>query len=242
MSTELILGLVSLTTSTVAAILGLGGGMLLIAIMPAFVPIHWVIPVHGVTQLASNGSRAVFAYKHMVWHVVPQFILGSVCGVALFSLIAIYLPADVASLTIGGYILLSLWSQSFDHFVRRYETMFSAGFFQSGLGIVVGATGPLTTALLSKQLNNKEQIIATGAVLMLLSHGFKVMLFGIIGFAYQEHLFLITSMVTGAIVGSWLGTRLRQGVTQKAYQRMLKWVLTLLSLKLLVTGSIVLFF
>lgn len=242
MSIELILGLVSMLTSTIAAILGLGGGMLLIAVMPMFLPINAVVPVHGVTQLASNGSRVLFSLQHVAWGQVPSFVIGSVCGVALFSLIAIYLPPHVAAMTIGGYILLSLWSKPFDAIMRRYENMASAGFFQSGLGIVVGATGPLTTALLSKQLNNKDQVIATSALLMLLSHGFKIVLFGVIGFAYQSYLWLMIAMVIGAVAGSWIGTRLRNKVSNSRYQQMLKIALTLLALNLLVTGSRVLFF
>ena len=48
--TELFLGIVTFFTSTIAAIVGLGGGMMLIAILPSFLPINALIPVHGLTQ------------------------------------------------------------------------------------------------------------------------------------------------------------------------------------------------
>ena len=61
--TELFLGIVTFFTSTIAAIVGLGGGMMLITILPSFLPINALIPVHGLTQMTSNLSRAVFGYK-----------------------------------------------------------------------------------------------------------------------------------------------------------------------------------
>ena len=54
METEYVLGITSFFTSMIAGIFGFGGGMLLIAIMPSFMHPSLVIPIHGVTQLASN--------------------------------------------------------------------------------------------------------------------------------------------------------------------------------------------
>ena len=239
LNTELLLGLVSVLTSTIAAVLGLGGGMLLIAIMPSLLPTTWIIPIHGITQLASNGSRALFAWRDVAWQFIPRFILGSVSGVAIFGLLAVSLPPEVALLTIGGYILLTLWSQAFSRFVKRYETFFSAGFFQTGLAVIVGATGPLTNTLLAKQLDSREQIVATSALMMLLSHGFKVLLFGFLGFAYLEHIWLISAMVIGAVFGSWLGTKLRRTIKDKNYVLILRIALTLLAIKMIISGILV---
>ena len=60
---ELFLGILSFLTSTVAGVVGIGGGMMLIAILPSFLPLNALIPVHGLTQMSSNLSRAVFGYK-----------------------------------------------------------------------------------------------------------------------------------------------------------------------------------
>ena len=242
MSTEIVLGVTSLVTSTIAGVLGLGGGMLLIAVMPSFLPAAWIIPVHGVTQLASNGSRALFAFKHVDWRLMWPFVVGSVCGVAGFGVIAATLPAEFVLLTIGTYILLTLWSQWFSRLIKRYETFYSAGFFQTGLGIVVGATGPLTNTLLAKQSNGKEGIIATSAVMMLLSHAFKVALFAMLGFVYSQHLGLIFAMVVGAITGSWIGTKLRKQITDERFILLFKIVLTMLAIKMLISGLVVTFF
>ena len=229
-----IIGLVSLLTSVVAGVLGMGGGLLLIAILPAFLLPSQIIPIHAVTQLASNASRTVFALKHVSWHLVPGFLLGSVVGCMVFALLINVIRVEYIPICIGTYILLSLWSKTFDRLIKRFETFFTAGFFQTGLGVIVGATGPLTNTLLLKSSDNKETIIATGALFMSASHTFKILLFGFIGFNYLAHIGLLIATCVGAIVGSWLGTRLRRKVPDERFMVVLKVVLTVLSLRMIV--------
>ena len=63
---------VAFLTSTVAGIFGLGGGVLLIVLMPGFVPAGAIIPLHAVVQLASNASRAGFGIGHIDTGIIPQ--------------------------------------------------------------------------------------------------------------------------------------------------------------------------
>ena len=51
---------VSFFTSLVTAVMGVGGGVMLMIFMLMFYPPLTVIPVHGVVQLGSNASRAFF--------------------------------------------------------------------------------------------------------------------------------------------------------------------------------------
>ena len=56
------------TTSALTAVIGVGGGMTLLATLPNVLAPNLVIPIHGATQLISNLSRmaldlAVFAWR-----------------------------------------------------------------------------------------------------------------------------------------------------------------------------------
>ncbi len=59
----LLFGIISFGTSLITGVIGVGGGLLLIAILPLFLPTNALIPVHGFTQIASNVSRAYFGRK-----------------------------------------------------------------------------------------------------------------------------------------------------------------------------------
>ena len=91
MQEEILLALITFLTSTVAGIVGLGGGMMLIAILPSFLPLNALIPVHGLTQMSSNFSRAFFGYKDVQKEVIPKFLLGSLFGIALFASIIYFI-------------------------------------------------------------------------------------------------------------------------------------------------------
>ena len=127
--TELILALVTFLTSTITAVVGIGGGMMLIAIMPLFLPLNALIPVHGLTQISSNLSRAVFGYKDVQYEVIPKFLIGSFLGIGIFAGILNLISLEYVPLFIGAYILLSLWSAKFNEKIKKYENYFLAGFF-----------------------------------------------------------------------------------------------------------------
>ena len=232
--TELFLGIVTFFTSTIAAIVGVGGGMMLIAILPSFLPINALIPVHGLTQMTSNLSRAVFGYKDVQYEVIPKFLLGSFLGIGIFASILNFISLEYVPLFIGVYILLSLWSEKFNERIKRYESYFLAGFFQTGLSIVVGATGPLTMTLLLKDYKNKDKVVATSAALMSLSHILKVFVFMYFGFVFFDYIGIIIAMVIGAIAGSWVGTKLRNIIDGKKFTIILKVLLTTLAIKVIV--------
>ena len=232
--TELFLGIVTFFTSTIAAIVGLGGGMMLITILPSFLPINALIPVHGLTQMTSNLSRAVFGYKDVQYEVIPKFLLGSFLGIGIFASILNFISLEYVPLFIGVYILLSLWSEKFNEKIKRYESYFLAGFFQTGLSIVVGATGPLTMTLLLKDYKNKDEVVATSAALMSLSHILKVFVFMYFGFVFFDYIGIIIAMVIGAIAGSWVGTKLRNIIDGKKFTIILKVLLTTLAIKVIV--------
>lgn len=234
-SNEITLGLFAIITSAIAGILGFGGGMLLIAIMPSFLPAAVIIPIHGIVQLASNGSRVALSINHVAWPLLPAFLIGSAIGLALFSTLLLNISADYIPLAIGSYILLNLWSKPFANAMKRFESFYIIGALQTGLSLIVGATGPLTNNILLKRLQDKDQIIATGAVFMSISHLAKIVVFGLIGFQFGQYLLTVIIMSLGAILGSFIGSKVRKKVDNKLYLNLIKYLLSLLAIKMIMT-------
>lgn len=232
---ELLLGLLTFFTSTVAGIVGLGGGMMLIAILPSFLPLNALIPVHGLTQMSSNFSRAVFGYKDIQYETIPKFLIGSLAGIALFASIISMISLEYVPLFIGAYILLSLWSKKFNNKIKKYENYYLVGFLQSGLSIVVGATGPLTMTLLLKDYEDKDKVVATGAALMSITHILKVFVFMYFGFVFFDYIGIIIAMIIGAVAGSYAGTKLRDKIDGKKFTMILKVLLSALAVKLILS-------
>ncbi|RXI26425.1 sulfite exporter TauE/SafE family protein [Aliarcobacter trophiarum] len=233
-STELVLGIITFLTSVVAAIVGVGGGMILITILPSFLPLNALIPVHGLTQVSSNLSRAFFGHKDIQYKVIPKFLIGSILGIALFAGVLSFISLSYVPLFIGVYILLSLWSEKFNEKIKRYENYYLAGFFQTGLSMVVGATGPLTMTLLLKDYQDKDKVVATGAILMSLTHFLKVVVFIYFGFVFFDYIWIIVAMIFGAVFGSFVGTKARNLIDGKKFTLILKVLLSILAIKLII--------
>ncbi|AXH11744.1 sulfite exporter TauE/SafE family protein [Halarcobacter bivalviorum] len=234
MNTEILLGIITFLTSTIAGVVGLGGGMILIAVLPSFLPINALVPIHGLTQLSSNLSRAVFGYKDVKVEVIPKFLIGSLAGVSFFAVILYFVSLTYIPLFIGIYILLSLWSQKFNDKIKKFESYYLIGFIQSGFSIVVGATGPLATTLLVKDYNDKDTVVATAAALMSITHLLKVFAFMLFGFVFFDYIGILVAMIIGAVAGSYAGTKLRDKIDGKKFMLALKIILSLMAIKLVI--------
>ena len=72
------LGLIAALTSILTACAGLGGGILLLALMLQILPPIAVIPLHGITQLFSNATRGWIFRDFLRPEYLKPFITGSI--------------------------------------------------------------------------------------------------------------------------------------------------------------------
>ena len=230
---ELFLGIISMMSSTAAAVFGLGGGLILISFLPDFLPADALVPIHGVTQLASNTSRAAFSFRSIAWRLLPLFFAGSVLGATLFGLLVVSITTAYIPVFIGVYILLKLWSERMGRLLSSFDSLFVLGFLQTGLGILVGSTGHLTMPRLLKEISDRDGIVATSGMFMSLSHGLKLLAYGIIGFTFNQYSVLLVFMVTGALIGSFVGTLLRRNISNRWFSQFLKILLTVMALRMI---------
>lgn len=229
-SSLIYLALIALGSSTVAGIFGFGGGMLLIAALPNFLPANALIPVHSAVQLLSNTSRAALSWKDIHWGYVSQHFLGSLVGISIAYLALRNLSLTLIPLFIGFYILLNVWSPFFQALVGRIESFYLIGAIQTGISLLVGAPGPLPMPLLLRRLDTHHQMVCTLAMFMTFGHILKIIIFIFMGFAFKDYLLPATIMGIAAIVGSYIGTLLRKKIDLKRFTWIVKILLTMLAL------------
>ena len=122
-------------TSMIAAVGGVGGGVVLIAIMPGFLPAAAIIPVHGLVQIASNLSRALIGFKHTEWRLVGQYAIGAVIGAALGSRFIADIEWETMPLFLGIFILLITWMPKFSRAPDLPAKFTLLGAFQTALSL-----------------------------------------------------------------------------------------------------------
>ncbi len=236
MTTELVLlGLFSTMTSLLTAVAGLGGGMLLLALMAQLFPPAVLIPLHGVAQFFSNANRGWIHRAKLEWAYLKPFILGSAIGALAFVPLVVFVNPKIGALAIGLFILVVTW---FPHWLKvsRLHPFFSGGLI-SGLGVLFGATGPLAMSAHPKDNWNKEQIVGNHGAAMAFQHGAKVVAYLVAGVALYKYLPHIVVLFFGAWLGTFMGTQLLKKFTDDRFKIILKWVLTALAIRLIVLNG-----
>ncbi|MCB1690678.1 MAG: sulfite exporter TauE/SafE family protein [Halioglobus sp.] len=230
---ELFLVPIVFLTSCLTAIMGMGGGVLLIAVMPGLVPASVILPLHAATQLASNSSRAVFGWRDIDFGIIPAFVVGAVVGAWLGSEVYQQLDMHWLPALIGVLILLFTWAPLPAVRGGGQLSLVLLGFYQTGLGMLAGATGPLGAAVLLRRNTARDWLVVNTAVYMTLNHAIRVAAFVVIGFSFASWWVLLSGMVAASIAGSWVGTRLRHLVPQINFLRLFRWMVTLLALRMI---------
>ena len=234
----LFLILAAFCSSTLTAVVGLGGGVLLISLMPGLLPAVAVIPVHGVVQLASNASRTAFGVRHAEWRLVAAFAVGAAFGALAGSRIVVTVSEEVLPVLLGVFILLVTWMpKSWLRFnwPGKFTTV---GAVQTFVSLFVGAAGPLVSPVLLREGLSRDSIVVTHGAMMTVLHTFKIVAFGLLGFSLRPYLPLLVGMIVSVSLGSYAGTRLRSRVPEELFRKILKVLLTLLALRLVLKVAI----
>lgn len=240
MTTELVaLGVFSTLTSLLTAVAGIGGGMLLLALMAQLFAPAILIPLHGIAQFFSNANRGVIHRNKLEWSYLKPFIIGSAIGAFAFVPLVVFVDATIGAIAVGLFILLVVWFPQWLN-VSRLPPLLSGGLI-SGLGVLFGATGPLAMSAHPKANWSKEQIVGNHGAAMAFQHGVKVIAYLVAGVQLYQYLWHIVVLFFGAWLGTFAGTHLLKRIADARFKTMLKWVLTLLGLRLIVANAYILF-
>jgi uncharacterized protein len=236
-SAAVILVIASFFTSATTATIGIGGGVMMLALMGLFLPVAALIPVQGLVQLGSNTGRAYVQRAHIQWHVMTPFFIGSVIGAIIGGLTVVQLPDAAMKTVLGLFILAITWIN-----IPALQRLTGAGLMvMSGavafLTMFMGATGPLMIALLGALIpDNRKALIATGALALMVHHGLKIVVFGLLGFAFKDWLPLIAAMVATGYLGTLTGSALLSRIPENTFRLAYKLVITALALDMLRRG------
>lgn len=233
------LGGVAVLTSIVSGVMGMAGGMLLLAVMLLRLEPALAIPVHGVVQLVSNASRAFFLRKQVQWNAVWRFawplLPGGAIGIGLLG----YVSASGSRIAIGAFVLAATWLKSFFS-IRTGAAARGAlpigGALVGLFSTLVGATGPLLGPFILALELSASSTIATMAACQIFQHSSKVLLFGARGFNLLEYALPCALLCACAVAGSAIGTRLLDHVPEKQFRTLIKLVLSALASHQLYVG------
>jgi len=231
---DFILIITSFFTSFITAVAGIGGGVMLLAVMVSVYPPSVVIPIHGAVQACSNGFRAWLMRHFIDQKILLWFTLGAMLGTLLGSQLVINLERSLLEVLLGSFILYMVWGPSIKAIsIGQISTLTLGGLLSSVASLFIGASGPLVSAIINRENIAKEALVATHASAMLVQHGLKIALFGVIGFAFNEYYLLVIFMILAGFAGTYVGKHVLLKIPERQFKRLYKIVITILALRLL---------
>ena len=213
--------LAAFITSSISAVLGMGGGIILLGIMAIIIPEGYVVvALHGIIQLVSNFTRSFVFRQHIKKDIIRQYLPGAVLGLSLSALIIFLLitlfqvesakeiKIDFLKPIIGIFILWFLFGRrpqpKDDH-----PNFFGVGMVSGITTVFIGATGPLIAPFFIKGKLTKETIIANKAICQAISHAGKIPLFILFfQFDYFAELDVLLPLVVAVFIGTNFGKQI----------------------------------
>ena len=220
----LVLALASLITALLSGVFGMAGGMLLMGVYTAVLPVPTAMVMHGGTQLVSNVSRAVLLIRHVYWAGFRFYVLGAVVAfAALYSVQLVPHPLLVfLGLGLAPFVA-PLMPASLSDF-ERPRTAAITGFLVVAVQLIAGAAGPLLDVAFLNTRLTRQQVVATKAVTQIFSHGLKLAYFipalerGLISPS------LLMAVLVATVCGTRLGTYALTRMSDAAFRRYSRWI------------------
>lgn len=224
---------VSFLASFITAMLGLGGGILMLATMALFLTPAVLIPVHGVVQLGSNLGRAALMARHVMFRYVPVFFLGTLLGAAIGGRLVVTLPTALLQGVLAAFILYAVWMPKIRARAPGRWVFFGVGALSTFATMFVGATGPLVAPFVAAASTERQQVVATHGALMVMQHGLKLVVFGLLGFSIAAYVPLLAGLLAFGFAGTYAGRHVLTKLPEAWFRAGLKAVLTMIAARLL---------
>ncbi|MBL6078049.1 TSUP family transporter [Belnapia sp. T18] len=222
----LLLCCVMLGTAFLSGIFGMAGGLVLIGVLLALLPLPEAMALHAVTQIASNFWRGLLWRKHILWR--PLLAVGAGFGLALllWSLVGWVPDKPLALLALGiTPFLVKLMPARLAPDPHSPAQGLAYGTAAMSLMLLTGVSGPLIDRFFLGRKEgggglDRRQIVATKAAGQILGHALKLGYFG--GLASQTASLdwrIACAAVLCSILGTTLARRILEAMTDTQYRR-----------------------
>jgi uncharacterized membrane protein YfcA len=231
---------VVLATSFISGILGMAGGMILMGVLLALLPLPAAMMLHGITQMASNGWRAWLWRRHVDWRVFRGYAYGALLALALFAAAHFVVSKALALIILGltpflGMALPTKLALNVDHRGRPL----GCGAICTSLQLLAGVSGPLLDVFFVRSKMDRRGVVATKAMSQTLSHLIKLIYFGAVVASADSAVSaqLALACVALALVGTTLSRKVLEGMDDSSFRKWTRWTVMSMGIFYLASGA-----
>ena len=214
-----------LLTSILSGVVGMAGGMILMAVLATLFPVASAMILHGAVQALSNGARFYFLRKHMAWRIVPPYALGAATTIALFAFATLVPDPGIVLILVGSFPWLARGVPKLRGLdITRPPTAVASGVCVTAAQLLAGASGPLLDVFYLRSDLNRYEVIASKAFTQTVGHIVKLGYYGALlaaGTAAIDPaltIWLTVSAMVTAVLGARIGTRLLERLDETRFR------------------------
>lgn len=232
-----------LVSAFISGIFGMAGGLILMGVLAAMLPVATAMVVHGAVQMVSNGYRAFLWRKYINWSVFGRYALGA--GAGFLALLAIaWRPEARAVYLFLGLTAMLVWLPArwvrLDILKRGQAEL--AGFAVQALNTLGGVAGPLLDIFFVTTDMDRRAIVATKSVTQVLAHLVKIVFWGVpviaaAGGSAFPPVWFFALAVPLSMLGTTLGGKLLERMSDVDFKRAMKWLVTAIGAVMLLKAA-----
>ena len=233
------LGLLMVATAFLSGLFGMAGGLILIGVLLALMPLPTAMVLHAITQMASNGWRAFLWRRHIRWRSVAVYLIGCAVALAIWS-ITRYVPDKPIALLLLGVTPFMARLMPAD-LKPNPDSIWQGTFYGSicmGLMLMTGVSGPLLDTFFLGGKFDRREIVATKATCQVASHFTKLIYFGgIIDQAATLDPVLAAVAILASMTGTSLARRILEAMTDLQFRTWASRLITTVASYYILYGS-----
>lgn len=234
----LALAVSALVTSFLSGVLGMAGGVILMGLLLALLPVADAMVLHGVTQLAANGWRAAMWRRSIDWRTFRGCALGALLACAVFVSFQLVLSRPAALIALGlTPLTVYLLPKNLQLNVDRPGQPLACGLVNMSMQLLSGVSGPLLDSFFVRSSLDRRAVVATKAAIQTLGHLLKIVYFGaLVAAAGQVDPWVAGLMVACAVVGTSLSRQVLDRMSDTDFRTWTRRLLLATSSVYLVAG------
>jgi uncharacterized membrane protein YfcA len=225
------LSLLMIGTALLSGVFGMAGGLILVGVLVVIMPLPQAMVLHAVTQMASNGWRALLWRQHIAWKTAFASFAGSLVSLGLWS-VWLYVPDKAVALLLLGcspFIVRAIPDSVLPRTLGPGQ-MLGGSVVCMMLMLVTGVTGPLLDTLFLRSPLQRKEIIATKAACQLFSHALKLVYFGtLIEQSGSVEPWFLAIAVASSMIGTSLGKLLLEKLSDKQFRAWSNRIITVIA-------------
>jgi uncharacterized membrane protein YfcA len=226
-------------TAFLSGVFGMAGGLVLVGVLLAMMPVPDALALHAVTQAASNGWRGLLWWRHVHWRAAAIFLSGAGVAMAVWSFTQYVPEKAVALLMLGGTpFLVRLVPASLRPQPTRISHGLGYGLVSMSLMLLTGVSGPLLDTFFLGGGMERRQVVATKAVCQTACHAAKYVYFsGIAATTGSVDPLLAVLAVGMSMLGTSLARRFLEAMTDAQYRLWANRIITVIASYYLIQGG-----